>query len=88
MRLLRDATMTAPDETPRATLAEDERAALGCTCPRSDTGWHIHGCPAPAVEHIKAAARAAAWDEGYARGVRDECSDLERADNPHRFGAS
>lgn len=29
-------------------------------------------------------ALAAAWDEGYARGVRDEVGDLERADNPYR----
>lgn len=26
-----------------------------------------------------------AWDEGYARGVRDECSDLEPAENPYRL---
>lgn len=29
-------------------------------------------------------AKADAWDEGYARGVRDEAGDIERADNPYR----
>jgi hypothetical protein len=31
---------------------------------------------------------AEAWDEGYARGVRDEAGDIERADNPYRTEAT
>jgi hypothetical protein len=28
--------------------------------------------------------RAEVWDEGYARGVRDEAGEMEPADNPYR----
>lgn len=33
---------------------------------------------------VIADVRAQAWDDGYARGIRDEMLDLERADNPYR----
>lgn len=43
------------------------------------TAWTHHD---PAVRKLIQQAQAAAWEVGYLRGVRDNESDLDRADNP------
>jgi hypothetical protein len=49
-------------------------------CARDYTNQAVRLWIVEAVEQI--AARA--WDEGYARGVRDQEFDIEGADNPYR----
>lgn len=40
---------------------------------------------AEVVRCVNGERHADIWDEGYARGVRDEAGDIERADNPYRL---